>query len=214
MPEAHQGHPPLVLNEVTPSIRSFAQAIDRQRQGVERIPILAASRADLVEVARALDAAEVAVLAIRANSEGGLVQLREAARAVSVPVLRADPLHAEQQIYESRLAWADAVLFDAGALGDDELLWLCEVARSTHMAAVVNCRDEGEVRRAALARAPILLLRNPGLFSRAGRRMLLIAESLDLASLRGQADALFDLDLGLAPDPAARFTELLAQVAD
>ena len=35
---------------VTPSIRSFALAIDRQRQGLERIPVLQASRADLVEV--------------------------------------------------------------------------------------------------------------------------------------------------------------------
>ncbi len=203
-----------MLNEVTPSIRDFAQAIDRQRQAVERIPVLSSLRGDLVEVARALDAAEVAVLGISADGSDGLTRLREAARAVSVPVLRADPLGNEMQVYESRLASADAVLFDAGALSDNQLARLCEVARSTHMAALVSCRDEGEVRRATLARAPILIVRNPGLFSRAARRTLLVAESLDLKAVRGQADALLDAAMGSDPDPAARFTEALAQDGD
>src|SRR3989442_387314 len=38
---------------IAPSISSFAQAIDRQRQAIERVPVLAASRPDLAEAARA-----------------------------------------------------------------------------------------------------------------------------------------------------------------
>src|SRR5919108_91513 len=40
---------------VTPSIRSFGQAIDRQRQGVERGPLPAAVRPGVAALARALD---------------------------------------------------------------------------------------------------------------------------------------------------------------
>lgn len=209
------GHPLGVLNETTPSIRSFAQAIDRQRQGVERIPILSSERADLVEAARALDEAEVAAIAVAVEPGPlGLGRLREAARAVSVPVLRADPLVAEVQVYESRIAGADAVLLEAGALSDELLARLCDVARSTHMAALVTCRDEGEVRRASLARAPILVLRNQGLFASAPRRTLLLADSAQdpsVESLRGKADALLDRTLGAHADPAAAFALALTQ---
>src|SRR2546428_60378 len=56
---------------VTPSIRNFAHAIDRQRQALERIPVLDAQRADLEETARALDEAEAAALSVGAGSQPG-----------------------------------------------------------------------------------------------------------------------------------------------
>ena len=46
---------------VAPSIRSFGQAIDRQRQAVERVPVLAAARAAAVALRRPDEALFAAV---------------------------------------------------------------------------------------------------------------------------------------------------------
>src|ERR1700738_4130039 len=98
---------------VTPSIRNFAHAIDRQRQALERIPLLDVTRPDLVGAAPATGEAEAAALALAPGAD--LAPLAAVARAVSIPVLRADVLAEEFRIYESRSAGADAVLLSASA---------------------------------------------------------------------------------------------------
>src|SRR3989442_14379420 len=139
---------------VTPSIRNFAQAIDRQEP--ERIPLLRASRPDLAEVARALDDAEVAALAIAGDEpQTELRQFAEAAAAVSGPVLGADLVLEEFQIYESRSAGADAVLLHASALTAEMLARLSQAAQGTHMTACIVCDTQEQVARAASLRAPV-----------------------------------------------------------
>jgi len=196
---------------IAPSIRSFAQAIDRQRQAVEHVPVLAASRAGLFEAARALDEAEVAAIAMTVDDAAAEVPMfARAAQAVSVPVLRCDLLLEEFQVYESRAAGADAVLLHARFLPGELLERLCGAARATHMAACVACDTPDEVQRAAAARAAVVALARPGeaLFAAVPRRVLVLA--LDpAAAVRGRADALLDDSIGSAPDPAAAFRTAL-----
>jgi len=198
---------------IAPSIRNFAQAIDRQRQAIERVPVLAASRPDLSEAARGLDEAEVAALAIAVDDPPAeLVALARAAQAVSVPVLRCDLLLEEFQVYESRAAGADAVLLHAELLPGEQLERLCGAARATHMAACVACGTPEEVQRAAAARAAAVALPRAGeaLFAAVPRRILVLA--LDpAAAVRGRADALLDEAMGSAPDPAAAFRSALEE---
>src|ERR1700694_5416069 len=132
---------------VTPSIRNFAHAIDRQRQALERIPLLDVTRPDLVEAARALDEAEAAALALAPGAD--LAPLAAAARAGSIPVLRTDSLAEEFRTYESRSAGADAVLLRASALPPELLARLVQAATSTHMAACVGCGSAEEVGKGA-----------------------------------------------------------------
>ena len=176
---------------VTPSIRNFAQAIDRQRQSLERVPLLDAARADLVDAAVALDQAEAAALAIfgAGASEG----FAAASRAVSVPVLLADPLAEEYRIYESRAAGADAVMLQ-GALPQELLARLLRAASSTHMAGCVVCASAEEVERATAARAPIIAVAPALLHVPLAPRTLLLALSFD-PSARGRADAALDSSL-------------------
>ena len=191
---------------VTPSIRSFSQAIDRQRAQVERIPLLRGSRPDLAAVAQALDAAEVAALAFSLDDPPAeLAAVAGAAHAVFVPVLRADLLLEEFQIYESRAAGADAVLLHARLLPGALLDQLCAAARSTHMTACVSCDDAAEVARALAARAGVLALRD---LSLAPRRSLVLA--LGEGDWKGRADAVLDASLGQAADPAREFSLALA----
>jgi hypothetical protein len=211
------------VRAVTPSIRSFAQALDRQRRAVERVPLVRASRGDAVAVCAALDEAEVAALALWVHDPAAeLPAFAAVAAASSVPVLRADLILEEAQVYQSRAAGADAVLLHAALLPDPLLQRLCEAARSTHMAAAVVCASRAELERATAARAPILALAAKAdglvpdeLLSAVPPRVIALAvpagplwtgpTALDPAALRGRADALLDLPMGAAADPAAAF---------
>ena len=176
---------------VTPSIRNFAHAIDRQRQSLERIPLLDPTRADLEETARSLDEAEAAALAIAAGED--LARFAAASRAVSIPLLRADLLGEEFRIYESRTAGADAVLI-RGGLPQELLSRLVQAATSTHMAACVVCADAEEVARAAAARAPVVAVEPALLHLPIPPRTLVLALSF-AADARGRADAALDRSL-------------------
>lgn len=176
---------------VTPSIRNFAQAIDRQRQALERIPLLDASADDVVAAARALDEAEAAAIAVAAGPD--LPRFAEVARAVSVPVLRTDVLAEEFRVFESRASGADAVVL-SGAVPQEVLARLVQAASSTHMAACAACSSREEVARAIAARAPILAVAPSLLPLAAPPRTLVLALSFDL-STRGRADAALDASL-------------------
>jgi len=175
----------------TPSIRNFAHAIDRQRQRLERIPLLDPKRAHLVAVAQALDEAEAAALAV---SGSALPAFAAVAAAVSIPVLRADALAEEYRIYESRTAGADAVVFSAASLPQELLTRLVQAASSTHMAACVACASAEEITRAAAARAPIVALAPALLHLPVPPRTLVLALSFS-AEVRGRADAALDSSL-------------------
>ena len=189
---------------VTPSIRNFAHAIDRQRQALERIPVLDAQRADLEETARALDEAEAAALAVASRDD--LTRFAAASRAISIPLLRADLLAEEFRIYESRTAGADAVLLRASEVPQELLARLVRAATSTHMAACVACANADEVSRAAAARAPVLALDPAHLHLPIPPRTLVLALSFG-PEVRGRADAA--LDHGLVD--AASFRRALSE---
>jgi hypothetical protein len=196
---------------VTPSVRSFALAIDRQKQGLERIPVLPGSRPDLVEACSALDLAEVAAIAVSlGDPQAELARLQEASRSVSAPVLRTDLLLEEFQVYESRVAGADAVLLHAGAVPHELLARMAQAAKSTHMAACIACASEEELLRVAPLRPAVIALPPELLHLRAPPRSLVLALS-DGPGLRGRADAVLDEPLGASPDPAQAFRAALAE---
>lgn len=208
---------------VTPSTRSFAQAIDRQRAAVERIPLLSLARPEVAKVASALDSAEVAALAVEVDHPAAdLPRMAELARLISVPLLRMDLLLEEFQIYESRLYGADAVLLVAAQLPDGALARLCNAARSTHLTACVLCATAADVARAAGSRADVIALAPAALLDQAlvaavpARALVLVvpaAADADAvaATLLGRADALIDRAIAFAADPAAAFCAALAE---
>jgi hypothetical protein len=191
--------------DVTPSIRSFAQAIDRQRQSLERVPLLRISDLDL---ALKLDEAEAAALAISAM-DSELAAFGQIAQAVSIPVLRMAALSEEFRVYESRAAGADAVMLSAAAVPFELLARLVLAAKSTHMAACVHCVSVNEIEQAAQAKAPMLLLPEHLLDVPAPPRTLILA--MYTGGLRGRADAALDASFATAPDPAQAFRDSLEE---
>lgn len=218
--EQNRAAPRTDARGVVPSVRAFGQAIDRQRQGLEPVPLLRAGHDLLLPVAAALEEAEVAALAVEVDDPAAeLPRLLELSRACAVPILRTDLLLEEFQVYQSRAAGADAVLLVAAHFEQAALTRLCGAARGTHMAACVLCETPDEVARAAEARAEVFALRarpglDPALEAALPRRAPVLALpdfAPDLRALRGRADAALDRALAASPDPAGALRRALEE---
>ncbi len=105
---------------------------------------------DPVRLARAYEkggARAVSVLTDARHFQGALEHLRDVREAVRLPVLRKDFLFHPYQLYEARVAGADAVLLIAAVLGDHDLAELHALARQLGMAALVEVHNEAELAR-------------------------------------------------------------------
>jgi len=94
-----------------------------------------------------------------------LTAIKERLREVGkpIPVLRKDFLYHEYQVYEARMAGADAILLIVGVLGDHDLRTLRELAESLGMAALVEVHDAAETERALKSGARIIGVNNRNL---------------------------------------------------
>jgi indole-3-glycerol phosphate synthase len=81
-------------------------------------------------------------------------------RKPPVPVLRKDFIYHEYQVYEARMAGADALLLIVAVLGDGELRQLLELTRSLKMEGLVECHDEEDVVRALKVDATVIGVNN------------------------------------------------------
>jgi len=105
---------------------------------------------DPVRLARAYEkggARAISVLTDTRHFQGALEHLRDVREAVRLPVLRKDFLFHPYQLYEARVAGADAVLLIAAVLGDNDLAELHALARRLGMAALVEVHNEAELAR-------------------------------------------------------------------
>jgi len=104
----------------------------------------AARRAVLYEEA---GAAAISVLTEPERFGGSLAHLEQAARSVSVPVLRKDFLVDPVQVLEARVAGAAGVLLITRMLADDELAALFETAHGLGMFVLVEAFDREDLER-------------------------------------------------------------------
>jgi len=224
-------------------LRDFAAALSRDginilaelkpaspSRGVLRDPF------DAVALARALEAAGAAALSILTEEEffhGSLKNLREARKAVSLPVLRKDFIFDPWQVWETRANDADSFLLIVAALGDATLRELITLGRELGMEPLVEVHTGAELDRALAARARILGVNNRDLKTlsvRAETSFELIDQipddciAVSESGLRTHDDILrlraagFDAfligeHLMLAPDPAAALADLLGTAA-
>lgn len=144
---------------IVPSRRDFGAAVGSSRREVAVLVELAGG-AELVDLARSLDDAEVPALSVATDSEirGGTRELLAAvSREATAPLLMRDIVVTEAQCHEARLLGADAVALLPSLLADAELDRLGRTIRSMHMATVAECYTEEDARRALALGARILL---------------------------------------------------------
>ena len=94
-----------------------------------------------------------------------LTGIKERLRSIGkpVPVLRKDFIYHEYQVYEARMAGADALLLIVAVLGDGDLRRLLQLTESLGMQALVEVHDEPEVGRALKAGAQLIGVNNRNL---------------------------------------------------
>jgi len=100
------------------------------------------------------------VLTEGANFEGSLEDLRAARAACGLPILRKDFVVDPYQLYEARVAGADAVLLIVAALDQEELASLHELATRLGLDALVEVHDRDELERAARVGARLIGVNN------------------------------------------------------
>jgi indole-3-glycerol phosphate synthase len=105
-------------------------------------------------------AAAISVVTEEAHFGGSLADLREARAATELPILRKDFTIDPYQIYEAKLAGADAVLLVVGSLGDSELASLYAQVQELDLDALVEIHDERELEVALDVEADVLGINN------------------------------------------------------
>jgi len=105
-------------------------------------------------------AAAVSVLTDVTYFNGSMDDLERVRNSVSLPVLRKDFIIDEIQLFESRLAGADAVLLIARILGRDELERFIKFAKKLGMDALVEVHSAKEARSAVESGAEIIGINN------------------------------------------------------
>lgn len=226
------GHPP-----------RFREALARPGIGViaefkRRSPSAGALREDakLEEIVTAYQrggATALSVLTEEPNFGGSLDDLRLARASCGLPILRKDFVVDPYQLYEARLAGADAVLLIVAALPQPTLASLHEIATALALDVLVEVHDREELARAADVGARSIGVNNRDLrdFSvDVGRTFELLeampaeaivvsesgivdAEQVAALERGGVAAVLVGETLMRAPRPEDALAELLAQTS-
>ena len=102
----------------------------------------------------------ISVLTDTRHFQGTLEHLRDVREAVRAPVLRKDFIFHPYQVYEARVAGADAILLIAAVLGDGDLAELLALAGRLGMAALIEVHSAGEVERVLPLRPRLLGVNN------------------------------------------------------
>jgi indole-3-glycerol phosphate synthase len=189
-----------------------------------------------VALAQAFETAGACALSVLTEAEffrGSLKNLRDARKAVQLPVLRKDFIFDSWQVWETRANDADSFLLIVATLGDELLRDLIALGRELGMEPLVEVHNREELDRALEAGAHILGVNNRDLktltvrvetsfelISHIPDNCMAVSESglrshEDLAKLRAAGfDAfLIGTHLMLAPDPAAALAALLTPAA-
>lgn len=105
-------------------------------------------------------AAAISVLTEEDYFLGSLNYLSEVKNSVSLPVLRKDFILEPYQVYESRLAGADAILLIAELLSKDKIVELMQVAESLGLDCQVEVHTEKELKKVLNLKVPLIGINN------------------------------------------------------
>lgn len=153
-----------------PNIRGFKKAVSRRGMNLIAETKAASPSSgviidnyapeDIAAVYEKAGACAVSVLTDAEYFKGSIKDIAKVKNAVKLPVLRKDFIVDESQIYESRLAGADAILLIARILDRDELERFIKIAGDLKMDALVEVHSVKEARSALDAGAEIIGINN------------------------------------------------------
>jgi indole-3-glycerol phosphate synthase len=160
----------LAVEKKAPSARDFSAALSRTGLNViaelkKASPSKGLLRADYhpAELAQGLEAAGAVALSVLTEEEfflGSLADLKDAGKAIKIPILRKDFIVDPWQVWETRAAGADAFLLIVAILDDITLRELLELGWKLKMEALVEVHSREELKRATDIGAKIVGVNN------------------------------------------------------
>jgi indole-3-glycerol phosphate synthase len=224
-----------------PKVRGFKKAVSRRGMNLIAETKAASPSAgviidnyvpeDIAAVFEKAGACAVSVLTDAEYFKGSIKDIAKIKNSIKLPVLRKDFIINESQIYESRLAGADAILLIARILDQDELERFIKIAGDLKMDALVEVHSVKEARSALDAGAEIIGINNRDLNTLKvdlGATVNIISEIPELKrkilisesgiSERGQVDLLRDIGVNAvlvgeailkSPDMSEKIRELI-----
>lgn len=118
---------------------------------------------DVAKVYESVGASAVSVLTDGPSFGGSIEHLKAVRSCVELPLLRKEFIIDPLQIYEARLAGADAVLLIVAALTRDQLLELRGVAKEVGLDVLVEIHDDSELESAIESESEMLGVNNRNL---------------------------------------------------
>ncbi len=168
--EAYRGKEVEKLAQSLPKPRDFYKAFKKDRISlIAEIKKASPSagvireRLDPITLAKTYEesgASAVSVLTDKKFFMGALEHLKAAKESTTIPILRKDFIINEAQIYESRIAGADAILLIVRVLSDDDLKKFIKLAQELGMASLIEVHTADEAARAYSAGAKIIGINN------------------------------------------------------
>ncbi len=147
-----------LLSPARPAPRVIAEIKRRSPSKGELRPGL-----DAVELARIYEqngASAISVLTDEHFFGGSLDDLRNVRAASTLPLLRKDFVIDPYQIYEARMAGADAILLIAAILAPEQIAAYSHLAAELGMAALVEVHNRAELTSALTANAKLIGINN------------------------------------------------------
>lgn len=119
----------------------------------------------ILELAEMYTDSGATALSVHTDSHfsGQLTHIRDVKQVSSLPILRKDFIIDEYQIYESRLAGADAILLIAHLLSQKQLQEYLNIAEKLGMDCLVEVHSLEELERAQQTTAPLIGINNRNL---------------------------------------------------
>jgi indole-3-glycerol phosphate synthase len=153
-----------------PELRDFAGAISKSGMNlIAEVKAASPSAGGIVEnydpaaIAKIYEkagASAISVLTEKNYFKGSIDHIKAVRSAVKLPILRKDFIIDQSQIYESRLAGADAVLLIARILKPEQLKKFITIAADLCMTALVEVHTVQEARAALDAGAKVIGINN------------------------------------------------------
>lgn len=188
---------------------------------------------DPVAIARSYEAAGATCLSVLTDEDffqGSLAYLTSVRQVCRLPLLRKDFIVDPYQVYEARVAGADAILLIVAALGDPLMHELAATAQNLDLDVLVEVHDADELERALLLDTPLIGINNRNLrtfatslettldlLARIPDDRLVVTESgihgiEDVALMRRHSVNAFLVGEAFmrAPDPGARLASLFS----
>ncbi|MEW6095490.1 MAG: indole-3-glycerol phosphate synthase TrpC [bacterium] len=123
---------------------------------------------DPVSIAKIYESTNVAAISILTDEkffQGSIQHLKNVKEVINIPILRKDFIIDEYQIYESKVAGADAILLIADCLSEEKINTFLDISKSLGLDCVVEVHNPNDLEKVLQTNAEIIGINNRNLYT-------------------------------------------------